>query len=234
MSNASVTPHLYSQYDNLERTERAIATGRHRNIIGGMWDEIGQLQLDFLKSRGLRPNHNFLDVGCGCLRAGVKVIPYLEPQRYYGIDAEKRLLDVGYNNELPKTGHCERLPRGNLFCSRLFKHDRLKANSIDIGICVSVITHLPLNFLRVCLVNLGTYFKPGGVLYLTFFEVPATHAPMAPYTNSCGIITSAFKDPYHYFRRDMEYMAYGTPWRAEYIGEWNHPRGQMMMAYQKI
>ncbi len=38
--------------------------------VGGLWDEIGQLQFDFLRAKGLLPRHKLLDFGCGSLRGG--------------------------------------------------------------------------------------------------------------------------------------------------------------------
>jgi hypothetical protein len=53
----------------------------HRGFIGGLWDELGRLQVDFPVSEGLEPAHVLLDIGCGSLRGGVHLIPYLEPGR---------------------------------------------------------------------------------------------------------------------------------------------------------
>jgi len=227
-------PRFQSKYDDVHRSRQMIAQGKHRELIGGKWDEIGQLQLDFLQSKGLQPHHRVLDVGCGCLRAGVKIIPYLDPGNYFGIDGEKQLLEVGFHEELCLAGIQERMPRENLFHSKLFKHGRLTPESIDYGISVSVMTHRPFNFLRIALWNLATFFKPGGALYLTFFEIPegANYAESLP--SKCGDwATTGHADPYHYYRSDMEYGAHGTRWQAEYIGDWDHPRGQMMMVYTR-
>lgn len=54
--------------------------------IGGMWEEIGQLQIDFLKSEGLLPAHRLLDIGCGTLRGGRHFIGYLDAGRYTGTE----------------------------------------------------------------------------------------------------------------------------------------------------
>lgn len=42
----------------------------HRIAVGGMWDEIGKLQFEFMVKQGLKPHHKFLDIGCGSLRGG--------------------------------------------------------------------------------------------------------------------------------------------------------------------
>jgi len=228
MSKESI---FYSQYENTKRIEEIIAKGHHRNIVGGLWDVVGNLQVEFMKKMGLKPYHKLLDIGCCCLRGGIKFLDYLEPNHYYGIDAVKKLIDVGYTIELAKTGLSHKLKRKNLFCSKLFKHERLPLRSIDYGIAVSVFTHLPFNYLRICLENIAQYFKPGGKFYVSFFEIPESERFGQPFLNDKDIRTVGYKDPYHYYRRDMIYAAVGTKWKANYIGQWNHPRGQMMIEY---
>lgn len=234
MSTPVTDPMRYNRYDETDRIEEAIAAGKHRRLIGGLWEPLGNLQRDFLRQRGLAPHHNVLDIGCGCLRAGVKLIPYLEPGRYYGIDAEPRLLALGVEHELTKAGLRDRLPRHNLCCSALFRHAHLAPATIDVGMAISVMTHLPLNFLRLCLLNAATYFKAGARLYVSFFELPSDASFAEEYRNPQGNRTFGHQDPYHYWREDMVYMAQGTSWRPSYIGDWGHPRGQMMMAYERV
>lgn len=222
-----------SRHDRTERTASLIAEGKHRTLVGGQWDAMGDLQLDFLRKSGLMPEHRVLDIGCGCLRAGVKLIPYLEPEHYYGIDAEKALLEVGFRKELVRAGIQDRLPRANLYASRLFIHRRLDAATIDMAICNSVMTHLPFNYVRICLENTFDYFKDGASLFMTFFELPAGTRFSAPHTNTQGVTTNGASDPYHYTASDMVHAAEGTGWTASCIGDWGHPRGQAMMRYTR-
>jgi hypothetical protein len=72
----------------------------HRYYVGGMWDVNGKLQFDFLVQEGLKPEHSFLDVGCGSLRGGLYFIKYLDPGNYLGIDKEKKLIKIGIKKEL--------------------------------------------------------------------------------------------------------------------------------------
>lgn len=48
-----------------------------RGKVGGMWEEIGMLQFQFLVAQGIRAEHRLLDVGCGCLRGGIHLTGYL-------------------------------------------------------------------------------------------------------------------------------------------------------------
>lgn len=79
-------------YDDEAQVARRVASGEQREIIGGLWDEVGRLQLDFLRRQGLEPHHTLLDIGCGSGRFAVKAVPYLEPNHYFGIDLSPSLL----------------------------------------------------------------------------------------------------------------------------------------------
>jgi hypothetical protein len=37
----------------------------YKDLVGGDWEEIGEWQIDFWREHGLKPEHDFLDVGCG-------------------------------------------------------------------------------------------------------------------------------------------------------------------------
>src|SRR5437868_130600 len=81
----------------------------HRVAVGGMWEEVGRLQLDFLVSRGMLPGHRLLDLGCGSLRGGIHFVGYLEPEQYVGVDASAELLVTG-RLELQRAGLLGRKP----------------------------------------------------------------------------------------------------------------------------
>jgi len=76
-------------------TQEEILSGAHRAWVGGMWDELGQLQLDFMMQNGLQPSHNLLDVGCGSMRGGVRFVEYLDVGNYCGIDINESLISAG-------------------------------------------------------------------------------------------------------------------------------------------
>jgi len=221
------------RFDDPERVREFVEEKKHRSLVGLAWDTMGALQLKLLRDNGLQPSHKVLDIGCGCLRAGIKIIPYLEPDHYYGIDARQPLLNVGYKRELTRAGLDARMNRDNLYTSAVAEHMRLPENSIDFGLCIQVMTHYPLNFLRIMLENSAKYFKSGAKLYVSFFEVPEGEPFAKPYLNKSGTRSRGHKPPIHYYRRDMEYMAQGTVWTPSYIGYWDEPDGQYLMVYQK-
>ncbi len=224
---------MHSGYDDAGLVENAVAAGAHREFIGGLWDELGQLQLDFLIARGLQPASRLLDIGCGSLRLGVRAAPYLDPGHYFGTDINAALIEAGRLHELTPEGR-ERLPPANLSASADFDFNFLPA-PMDFGIAQSVFTHLPLNHLRRCLAKAAPKFRVRAKLYVTAFLIPAADDLFAPHlTSPGGVITHDWCDPYHYRPGDVAYAAAGLPWRCTVLGAWGHPRGQQMIEYERI
>jgi hypothetical protein len=222
-----------SQYYDEAAIRAQVARGDHRSVVGGLWQEIGQLQFDFLKGRGLQPAHRLLDIGCGCLRGGVHFVRYLDSGNYFGTDLSQALLDAGLE-EIAANGLVEKLPRGNLVLDAEFSFAGLPPQ-FEFAIAVSVFTHLPLNLIRVCLERLAPELVNGGLFYATFFEIAddfptwrtAEHRPG-------GVVTTGAGDPYHYRLADFLYVAKGLPWQVRPIGDFGHPRGQRMLEFEKI
>lgn len=199
-------------------------------MIGGMWDEIGELQLRFLVSQGLRPDHDLLDIGCGCLRGGVRFVDYLDAGRYAGVDSNPSLLAAGYDLELAQAGLVHKLDRSALVASDQFEFEKL-GRQFDFAIAQSVFTHLDLNRIRRCLAKTAEALKPGGRLFATFFEGPADASPLTLTPHLDGIVTKSDADPYHYHMDDFRHAARGLPLEMRRIGDWGHPRGQRMLEF---
>jgi cyclopropane fatty-acyl-phospholipid synthase-like methyltransferase len=127
------------------------------------WDELGDWQFDILKRFGLEPKHRLLDVGCGPLRLGSLVIPYLEPGHYYGIDPVGMLLALG-RAVLDRLG----IDRPySLLQSASFEFDRFGAQ-FDFAIAQSVITHLSRAQITSCFTALKSVMQPGSTLIFTY------------------------------------------------------------------
>ncbi|OYX17778.1 MAG: hypothetical protein B7Z04_13975 [Rhodobacterales bacterium 32-66-9] len=95
----------------------AIARGRHRDIVGGRWDETGRVQMRALLAADMTPDDHLLDIGCGALRLGHKAVPFLKPGHYWGTDASLALMRHGRLHELPQP---EALPEDHLVEDRDF------------------------------------------------------------------------------------------------------------------
>lgn len=216
-------------YQNRSFSESDIEKGRHRSFVGGKWEEMGQHQREFLINQGLRPDHKFLDVGCGALRAGGPLAAYLAPGNYYGIDVNHELIDTGYRLELDDATR-ERLPESNLRATDRFDADF--GVQFDMAIAQSVFTHISLNHIRLCLFRLAKVVKPGGKFYATIFSQPKSF-PID------GIVERKHhhyqeRNIFWYYRSDMMWVAQGMPWQFNWIGDWGHSRGQRMVEYTRL
>jgi len=224
---------MESSYFDLDSNRDGVAAGQHRNLVGGLWEELGTLQFEHLKQEGLRPEHLLLDVGCGSLRGGVHFISYLNPGHYFGIDINQSFLDAGYDIELAQAGLQGRMPRENLACTAEFQPPWAGV-LFDFAIAQSVFTHLMLNRIRQCLTRIAPHMKPDGVFYATFFERPEDVAADKPiHHQPGGVTTYDVQDPYHYALEDLAFAIRGLPWRMRYIGSWDHPRGQKLIAFER-
>jgi ubiquinone/menaquinone biosynthesis C-methylase UbiE len=222
---------IHSPFYDKALISEQVASGNHRSVIGGKWDEIGELQFRTLLRHGLKANHRLIDVGCGSLRGGIHFVRHLEPNNYYGIEYNESLLDAGYELEIVPQGLADRLPRANLIADAAFDFSRFNIQ-FDFALAFSLFTHLPLDLIRVCLERLAETVKPGGTFVATFFE--ANHSPTWQSIQQSDEITSnAGRDPYHQRFDDYLYLCQTLPWQASYVGEFGHPRGQRMIVFHR-
>ncbi len=193
----------------------------HRGFVGGdgpMWDAIGELQFEFLKSQGLAPRHRFVDVACGSLRGGVHFIRYLDPGCYTGVDKHIELIIYGVAQELGLDGYRAKQPR--FLVADDFAFSRTEGG-FEFGIAQSLFTHLTAADIFRCLVELAKASRPGCRFFATFFEAAARDNPPASHAHA----------RFAYTPDEMATLGNLAGWRPTYIGDWRHPRGQMLMEY---
>lgn len=200
--------------------EKGIQELGHRQYVGGMWEEIGKLQFEFLLQQGLKPHHCFLDIACGALRGGVHFIPYLQTGNYLGIEKERRLLELGLEQELDKAIYEEKKPK--FVISENFEFDKFSEKP-QFSIAQSLFTHLNVNDIRLCLKNLRQLVEQDHLFFATFFEGGSSSNPEASHSHGY----------FRYSRDEMTKFGKKTGWKAIYIGEWQHPKSRMMK-YQAV
>ena len=210
-----------------ELSKSDIRQNKHRNFIGGKWEEIGQLQYKFLLDRGLQPQHKLLDIGCGCLRGGIHFIEYLEPNNYYGLDINASLIAAA-QQEIEQARLQAKKP--HLLVDSQFAIAKFE-QQFDFMLSVSVFTHLPMNIIVRCLCEVQKNLAPQGKYYSTFFAAP-TSAHIDRITHQPGGITTNYdRDPFHYSLAEMTFMAGIAGLQVNLIGEWQHPRNQQMLEF---
>jgi len=212
-----------------ELTADEIAARAHRELVGGMWDEIGALQLDFLRAQGLAPSHRLVDVGCGALRGGVHFVRFLEPGGYHGLDVNASLIAAG-ERELAAASLADR--GAHLLVDDRFAVSRF-GQRFEFALAVSLFTHLAMNHIVRCMVEVAKVLAPSGRFFASWFEAPAA-AWLAPITHPpAGIVTHYDADAYHYAFAELAFLAGNAGLRAVRIGDWNHPRGQQMAMFTR-
>lgn len=211
-----------------ELTPDEIAAGQHRHAVGGMWDEIGRLQRDFLVAQGMRPEHRFVDVGCGALRGGIHFVKYLNPGHYHGIDRNRSLIEAG-RIELKAAGLEGR--KAKLLVDDQFDLTPF-GTSFDFGLALSVFTHIPINSIVRCLCRVREVLAPRGRFFATFFQAPRSAYLDALVHKRGGVCSHYDCDPFHLSYDEMRIASELAGLAVKLIGEWNHPRNQQMLEFR--
>ena len=204
-----------------------IAAGAHRAFVGGRWDEIGRSQFEFMKQRGLLPEHKLVDIGCGALRGGIHLIRYLHKGNYFGIDINRSLVEAG-KLEVAAVGLSDKEP--NLLVSDEFELSRF-GTQFDYALAISFFTHLYMNHIVHCLVETNRVLKANGKLYATFFE-----SPYSGYSHPIvhgEITTNYVSDPFHYSLEEMKALASVAGMGIE-PDDWCNPRRQKMLCITQL
>jgi len=222
---------MESRYSDPKLVREKVKQGKHRHIIGGMWDEIGQLQLDYMKSKGLKPHNKLLDIGCGSFRGGLKFISYLEPLHYYGFDLNMELIRAGLDVEIKNAGLGRRVHVDNFAAGSNFGYSP-HWPKMDAVLGFSLLTHLNYNTVCQCLEKTSHVLKKDTRFYATIFEIseklidkPCEHMP--------GIVSYPSQDPYHYTRKSLNTAAQISGLRLVDIEEFGHPRHQKMAIFER-
>ena len=126
----------------------------------GQWDEHRRFQIEMLKVQGLEAFHDFLEIGCGPLTAGIPLIDYLESDRYTGVDVRSSVLDMSWR-EVGKAGLSSKNPR--LICSSSFASNELGDRRFDYVYSFSVLYHLSDAILDSYFLAVSKRLKPSGV-----------------------------------------------------------------------
>lgn len=202
--------------------DEALANGRHRDIVGGRWEETGLVQMQLLLAAGLERHHVFLDIGAGSLRLGCRLVPYLDPGHYWATDLSGALLRRGYEAELSDKS---RLPPEQLIEDGDFAFPGLP-DTIQMAMAFAVFTHLPLSHLQNALPTIRRRFPRLEKLLFTVFLAPEEEAQGA-YRQPDGVVTHPDRTPYHHLARDVLAAAEAAGFAAS-LSDPYLPRGQRL------
>ena len=141
----------------------------HRARVGPkeFFDIIGAQQFCVLVGQGLRERHRLLDVGCGCLRGGRFLIPYLGRGNYCGLEPNRELLDAGIAIELGRgMAHFKR-PEFHYFDD--FRLSRIPV-AFDYVLAQSILSHAGCDLVPVIFSEAFQVLAGGGAFVATWFD----------------------------------------------------------------
>jgi SAM-dependent methyltransferase len=204
----------------------------HRRTIGYVeeWERHGRAQFDYLVAQGLLPHHHLLDVGCGPLRGGVHFIAYLDAGHYFGVEKNAAVLEAAREQELERYELRDKRPV--LVAMENFDFPSL-GQSFDYAWAQSVFTHLPLNSIIRCVMNIERVLVEGGKFYATFYENERGKFNLDPIRQSPQVTSYFDQDSYHYDFASFEWICEGTSLSVDYLGGWNNPRNQKVVVFTK-
>lgn len=201
----------------------ALARGRHRDIVGGRWEETGLVQMQLLLAAGLERHHRLLDIGAGSLRLGCRVVPYLDPGHYWATDLSGALMQRGYELELADKS---RLPPDHLIEDAHFAFPGVP-EEIDMAIAFAVFTHLPMEFLQTALPRIRARFPRLQRLLFTVFLAPDPAQAKASFRQPDGVVTHPDRAPYHHLGAEVLAAAHSAGFQAT-LSDPYLPRGQIL------
>jgi SAM-dependent methyltransferase len=148
--------YTYKTIKALKRDERHPSLGRIPKDQQE-FDRSGEKYLNILIEAGMQPHHRCLDYGCGALRVGRKLINYLEPGNYFGMDTVpdffcRGLKAVGQVLLTEKMPLCAVISRESLAEGKAF--------SPDFVISTSVLQHVPPKEVRAYFPNILAILQP--------------------------------------------------------------------------
>ena len=210
-----------------ELSDEEIAAGLHRELDGGLWDEVGTLQFYFMRSEGLRPEHTLVDVGCGALRGGVHFVAFLDEGNYCGIDSNRSHVAAGRRELEGVTRRRARLMVNDGFELSLF------GAAFDYALAISLFTHLRPDDIARCLRGVEEVLEAHGRFYASFLQSPRD-AHLGPSSQGPGgTATAVGADPFHYSWEEMRTLGEEAGLAARLIGDWRHPRQHQMLCFTR-
>lgn len=144
-------------------------------------DEVsGKLQLEILTRQGCVPSSRVLEVGCGCLHAGIPLMRYLEHHNYVGLDPNEWLVRTAMKEDgIEQLVHDKR--------ARFLHVDTFDASSLgmtfDFVLSHSVLSHCAHRQLDQFLERVANVLAPGGRILASIYLAEGNAYGSAPAPN---------------------------------------------------
>ncbi len=148
--------------------EKLEAGDKHYKAFVGpplKYDLLGALQFTLLTAAGLRAHHKLCDIGCGSLRVGKLLIPYLDKGNYYGLEPNQWLIEEAINKEIGQNLIDIKRPV-------FLNNERFELNAFnerfDFAIAQSIFSHATADQVKACLKEICQSLNTDGLFLATF------------------------------------------------------------------
>ena len=175
------------------------------------YDLIAAMTFNLLTTLGLRQHHSLLDIGCGSLRIGRLLIPYLNRGKYFGIEPAEWLVAEGIRQELGET--VVQTKRPTFFFTDSPETVARAKVSFDFALAQSIFSHCGLDLIRGWLSAVSRALAEDGVLIATFL----------PSNEDSPRTGWVYPDCVNYRPATLEREAAAANLRFEIL-DWKHPR----------
>lgn len=202
-------------------TNHPIGAHHYRAYVGppDKYDIISASQFNLLTTLGLRENNFLLDIGCGSLRGGRLFIPYLLPNRYFGIEPEQWLIDDGIKNNLGNDMLEIKHPK---FSNDANFNLSIFNQTFDFILAQSIFSHASQNQIKRCLSEANKIMLPNSIFVATFFAGTTNNESEKWLYPECGTYTLDF-----IISLIEDQGLFGK------LLKWYHPNGQTWIAIVK-
>ncbi|BBL76987.1 hypothetical protein MishRS11D_40850 [Methylomagnum ishizawai] len=177
------------------------------------YDLISAMTFGLLTSLGLRQQHSLLDIGCGSLRIGRLLIPYLNADRYFGVEPNRWLVEEGIAKEVGESLIAIKRPSFH-FSDGIADW---RKGEFDFAVAQSIFSHTGRDLLERWLAEVSVALKPGGALVATFVHGEDNDKTgwIYPHCVSYTPETIASMAEKHGFK--AKYLDWRHPWQKWYL-----------------
>jgi SAM-dependent methyltransferase len=130
------------------------------------YDLIAAMTFNLLTTLGLRQHHSLLDIGCGSLRIGRLLIPYLNRGKYFGVEPNEWLVEEGIRRELGPS--LVEIKRPTFFFTDSPESIAKAATAFDFAMAQSIFSHCGLDLIKGWLSAASRSLANNGALVATF------------------------------------------------------------------
>jgi len=130
------------------------------------YDLIAAMTFNLLTTLGLRQHHSLLDVGCGSLRIGRLLIPYLNRGKYFGVEPNEWLVKEAITRELGETLVDTKRP--TFFFTDSPESVARGETAFNFALAQSIFSHCGLDLIKAWLSAISRLLAEDGALVATF------------------------------------------------------------------